>query len=345
VTSSSRVITSKGEDLGRARAFDSPPFSLDELTLSSEEEEKEKQQCPDGWVYLDNVVVVAPTATVRQPPPPRKKNKKKIPRIIHQTSKSRCVTQRVAAAAEQWRGLNWRHYFHDDGAVRKLLLAELREFPHLVDLAAAGGCLAHGTLRADVWRYLVLWVYGGIYVDIDAVPGEKFNAETTIQETDDALFVVEQYHLLSQYFMAVSPRHPLMYYALQHSMANLLKAPDTGTIPAAAFTGPHALHAAYMSFRKDAGEFVEAWGAGKMPVRAGHYLGSYNRSVTVLGVASNQNEYINRDVLGNAKKREYRKMGMRHFQEDKKHATGKSCLSSLLDLHYNERNSALHTAY
>ena len=100
--------------------------------------------------------------------------------------------------------------------------------------------------------------------------------------------------------------------------------------PAPLITGPHALHAAYRSFRRDAGGIVDPIAPGNFPVRAGHFSGTLNRTVTIVGVASHQNEYVNRDALGAAKKREYEKMGMRHFQDDKQHPSGTSCLLGLL---------------
>jgi len=260
----------------------------------------------------------------------------KIPRIVHQTSKSRCVTQKIGKAIAKWHFNGWSYFFHEDNAVMRLLQQEFPEFPHLSLIARK--CLIHGTLKADLWRYVLLWVYGGIYADLDAVPA-KFTA-ATLQPTDDAFFVVEQYHLLSQWFMAVSPRHPLMYYAVHHSLSRLLDAPDTGAIPASMFTGPHALHAAYIEFRKDAGEFVDSASIGKKPVWAGHFRGSCNRTVTVVGAASDQNEYVNRDFLGVLKKNEYRKMSMRHFQEDKNHPSGQSCLSAMLNAYAHEFNSS-----
>jgi hypothetical protein len=215
-------------------------------------------------------------------------------------------------------------------------------------------CLVHGTLKADLWRYMIMWVYGGVYADLDAIPAKltpdniihqsSNSSNTSLDNTKtdtDALFVVEQFHMLSQYFMAVSPRHPLMYYAIQESLVNLLQAPDTGRIAAAMVTGPHALHRAYVRFRNDAGALVDPAGKGHKPVLAGHFVGTYNRSVTVVGVAEDQNEYVNRDVLGmHKKKASYQKMGMRHFNEDKSHATGKSCFTAMLPLHLSEADSS-----
>jgi len=277
--------------------------------------------CPPNLVFRPNrePPTDAPTLLTAE-------NTRKIPKLIHQTSKSRCLTTRFAKATEKWVHLDesWSYYFHDDEAVERLLLQAFPEFPHLEMVAR--NCLEHGTLQADLWRYLVLWVYGGVYADIDAVPA-KFN--TSLLATTDALFVVEQYHLLSQWFMAVSPRHPLMYYAVQISLLNLLDADDTGRIAAPMTTGPHALHTAYRMFRKDAGDLVESAAPGHQPVGAGYFSGTHNRTVIVLGSAAQENEYVSRDVLGSLKSNEYQKMGMRHFQDDKKHPSGKSCLLSI----------------
>jgi Glycosyltransferase sugar-binding region containing DXD motif len=275
----------------------------------------------------------------------------------------------------------------------KLLLSDEIQllFPTL-SLVVTSNCLVHGTIRADVWRYLVLWLYGGIYADIDAVPNkvtfheilnrmiddqppmeqehEKIigfntsdsrtaqllspsNSNRTIAATD-GIFVVEQYHLLSQWFMIVKPKHPLMYYAAQYSIHNvLLHGHDTGTISAAMYTGPHALHNAYRSFRRDDDHraATNSGGSsdnnnnnnnvvldarpGNQPVRAGYYTGTNNYSITVLGKASQQNEYVTRDVLGGTKKKNYKLMNMTHFQDDKKFPSNISCLKSILDKYSN----------
>lgn len=292
--------------------------------LTSSVDSAAATSCPSNLVFMADVNRLASDTTYSNP----------IPKIVHQTSKSRCVTQKVAQAAKQWRfDGDWSYFFHDDEALMRLLVEEHPEFPHLELIAR--NCLVHGTLRADLWRYLVLWVYGGVYADVDAVP-RKFTAET-LGAADQAFFVVEQYHLLSQWFMAVSPKHPIMYYAIQQSLSNLLQAPDTGRIAAPLYTGPHALHAAYIQFRHDAVAVVESAIPGHKPVGAGHFGGTRNRTVTVVGVAARQNEYVNRDVLGKSKLREYAQMNMRHFQDDKSHASGLSCLSSMFTAYYEKQ--------
>eukprot|EP00977_Amphora_coffeiformis_P010080 scaffold2353_cov167-Amphora_coffeaeformis.AAC.71 len=261
---------------------------------------------------------------------------RKIPRIVHQTSKSRCLANNVFALTDQWQFDGWEYYLHDDEAIERLFVQEAVHFPLLPLISRH--CLMHGTLKADLWRYLVLWVYGGIYTDLDTAP-QALVPETTIGPDDDALFVVEQFHLLSQYFMAVSPRHPLVWYAIQRALQNLWDLPDTGRVSAAMTTGPHALHLAYRDFRADAGQFVDPAEPGYKPVWAGRFVGSLNYTVTVVGVGENQNEYVHRDLLGAQKKQAaYKQMHMRHFQQDKKFPTGRSCLSTILDGSYKAPN-------
>jgi hypothetical protein len=111
----------------------------------------------------------------------------------------------MASITQHWAsiGSDWAYYFHSDTAVDRLLAQDWPEFPHI---SIAVACLeGKGTLKADLWRYLVLWEYGGVYADVDTKPN-LFNA-SSIRDEDDGFFVVEQYHLLSQYFMVMSPRH------------------------------------------------------------------------------------------------------------------------------------------
>ena len=83
-----------------------------------------------------------------------------IPNIIHMTSKSRCITSRVRENILQWKFEGYSIYFHDDAAVDRLLDKYFPAFPHL---QIVKDCSISGAAKADIWRYLVLWEYGGIY--------------------------------------------------------------------------------------------------------------------------------------------------------------------------------------
>jgi mannosyltransferase OCH1-like enzyme len=272
-------------------------------------------ECPKGFVRINDVHI---PENINDPT-------RKIPKIVFQTSRSRCITPRLYELTTRWRFEGWSYYFYDDDAIMRVLHEEFEDFPHLKLLTQR--CIDYGTIKADIWRYIVLWKYGGLYADLDSVP-TNFTGDT-IQPEDDSLFVVESYHLLSQYFMSSSAKHPLMYYTIQRSLLKLLDAEDTGQFNAALKTGPHALHAGYMQFMQDVDVLIQL--PRTKPIKAGLFVGTNNRSVTVIGLGGKQsNEFVMREEIKLGEKlNNYKKMNMTHNQEDKKHPSGHSCFSAL----------------
>jgi hypothetical protein len=258
---------------------------------------------------------------------------RKIPKIIHQTSVRRCLMDEIANVTDTWKQRmdGWAYYFHDDVAVDRLFDKDWPEFPHLQEVAK---CILYGAVKADLWRYLVLWEYGGLYSDIDASPA-LFNT-STITDDDDGFFVVEHSDLLSQYFLALSPKHPLMYYAIQQPLSNILRERDTGYINTPLATGPQALHEAFTDFMWDKRVKVPFHGHGKA-IAAGYFVGTNNRSVRAVGNADFQDEYVLREAIDRRpKKKMYKTMNMTYFMDRQRN--GKSCHSLL----FEARNSTFY---
>jgi mannosyltransferase OCH1-like enzyme len=119
-----------------------------------------------------------------------------IPKIIHVTSRSRCLHKTFADNLKTWHLKDHSFFMHDDEAMDKLLYRDWPEFPQLQQVLK---CLKHGgAVKADVWRILVLWEYGGIYTDIDNRPA-LFN-EDTITADDQAFFVVDVLYVFLFFF-------------------------------------------------------------------------------------------------------------------------------------------------
>jgi Glycosyltransferase sugar-binding region containing DXD motif len=97
-------------------------------------------------------------------------------------------------------------------------------------------------------RYLVLYQYGGIYTDMDAAPGPKFENATAIRDDDEAWFVVERIGIPSQYFMASAPKHPLMHLLVTVTLRRLLEVQNVGEQYVPLVTGPGALKEAWQHF-------------------------------------------------------------------------------------------------
>jgi len=140
-------------------------MDLSQLTKSS------ITSCPPPLLYIPNYHGHSSTT-----------NGRKIPYTIHMTSKSRCFSTNFYDNIQFWRTLaptiqqrgeqqgqeqqqqQQQHpysiYLHDDDAVNRLLSQNWELFPHM---NLARKCLRSGAGLADLWRYLVLWEYGGIY--------------------------------------------------------------------------------------------------------------------------------------------------------------------------------------
>mmetsp|Transcript_2608 Transcript_2608/g.4064 ORF Transcript_2608/g.4064 Transcript_2608/m.4064 type:complete len:278 (-) Transcript_2608:3-836(-) len=142
--------------------------------------------CPEGQFFMEDRVAY----TNDQPD----KQRRLIPNVLYQTSKSRCLTNPFKTGIESWReaipGLS--NIFHDDEAMDELLNDSKWEndFPNLKYFLQ---CVNHAdmpVMKADVWRYLIVWENGGIYSDLDNRPGVSFS-NLTIREDDDAFFTID----------------------------------------------------------------------------------------------------------------------------------------------------------
>ena len=269
------------------------------------------------------------TDTVTNVVPDSELNDRRIPRIVHQTARSRCVTPAFARITNEWKLSNHSYFFHDDQAVARLFRLAYHEFPHLKMVVY--NCVKNPTIKAELWKYLVLWVYGGIYADFDTAP-LLFNANT-IPLSDDSFFVLEKDHGLSQWFMAASPRHPLMFYAIQMTLQNLLDEEDTIRSSTHLRSGSQSLQAAFTMFRGDAHIMVDPIRAGVESIWSGTFEGTGNRTITVVGRGEDDGEYVQRMAVDAfTRKRDYIRMGMSHFGfvDPKTRESGESCYDALL---------------
>ena len=144
--------------------------------------------CPNDLVYCPNKF--DPRSIVKG---------RKIPKIVHLTSKTKCFTQNYIENLKRWRFPEHSFFVHDDAAMEDLFSRDWPEFPLLHRVLP---CLRTGAAKADLWRYLALYEYGGIYTDIDNSPGPMMLNGTIITDDMDSFFEVEGGGFPSQYFLA-----------------------------------------------------------------------------------------------------------------------------------------------
>jgi len=78
-----------------------------------------------------------------------------------------------------------------------------------------------GAAKADLWRYLVLYKEGGVYLDIDAV---LYNSlDTLINDTDVAIISREKNpNIFLQWCLIFAPGHPVLKLAIEKCVDNIL---------------------------------------------------------------------------------------------------------------------------
>lgn len=208
------------------------------------------------------------------------------PRIIHQTVEDKSkLSCEVLAAMQSWVDMNpgYAHVLWDGVERRALVDAHYHELLPLYD------ALSTNVERADLWRYLALHRYGGVYVDSDVTctaPIASWNAGPR-HDADGLLGVVYAERngsvtRVNNFALAFMPCHPLMasmplMVARRVALAGLAGKPVRGEVGAALSegvigrTGPAALTAAVAEY---AAARRAAWPANATEGAAGAGAGS-----------------------------------------------------------------------
>lgn len=162
-----------------------------------------------------------------------------IPRIIHQTYFSHELPDPIRASVENIKALNpnWEYRFYDDAAIARFIREnyspEIMECFDSIDPR-------YGASRADLFRYLLMYKIGGVYLDI------KSQARKPLDEVlqDDDRFVLsvwedkfgecrgwgDHYELrhipageFQQWHIVCAPGHPFMKRVLENVLSNIKK--------------------------------------------------------------------------------------------------------------------------
>lgn len=142
-----------------------------------------------------------------------------IPRRVFWTSKSRTLGMAGCGNIREVARLNpeWDlHLFGDDEA-RAVIWSEERLRPLLPLLDA----VSSGAVKADLWRYVALFLYGGVYVDLDSqflVPLREL-----IPRDVTMLGARMPDSIISQWAIAVRAKHPVMQIAAKQAFSNVLE--------------------------------------------------------------------------------------------------------------------------
>jgi len=210
------------------------------------------KECPNYCSKLCAVEVkeYPITRVIRVLPPRQKKHPERlIPRIVHQVrillfrsvqlfhilslTILLCKKQtwfepvskekypKMARLVTSWEQSGWEYRFWDDKAAASFLSSH---FPP--EIREAYDAILPGAFKADLFRYCVLLIYGGVYADIDVVLESNLDAAIPpdigfMVSTDGVGINLNKRMCLWNGFIASSPAHPYLTRAIAHAVNNI----------------------------------------------------------------------------------------------------------------------------
>lgn len=137
----------------------------------------------------------------------------KIPKIIHQTWKTSRIPKSFETLSDSWKSahLDWDYVLWTDELNRNFILNYFPDFITTYDK------YPRNILRVDAVRYLILLIYGGVFVDFDYeclknVEPLLSDAEIVFgEEPLEHATIHNKKRIISNAFMASVPDHPFFH--------------------------------------------------------------------------------------------------------------------------------------
>jgi mannosyltransferase OCH1-like enzyme len=208
-----------------------------------------------------------------------------IPKVIHQIWTGGKVPEKYLVWAKSFRRHHpdWEYEFWNDDNSLPFIQ---EHFPACVQTYQ--GLANHGQ-KADFFRYMALFIHGGLYADIDCecrrpldfiAPNDEFILATELKTNSRkvmALYFSDLPEVYCNWAMLSVPRHPVLETLIEHVRSSaghtFSENPILDTVKR---TGPHALTSAVKAFLKT---------GGAVKVVPGSYFGCCNtRNTFTLGL-------------------------------------------------------------
>jgi hypothetical protein len=132
-----------------------------------------------------------------------------IPKIIFQTSINKLgdnIVNQIKSNSEGW---DYKH-FDDSEIIRFFENHPLQEFPNIINKFFSIKCGPH---KSDLFRYYFLYIYGGVYLDSDAMIYDSIN--NIVKDFSFFSVLAVSPENIFQGFIGCEARHEIIYLALK----------------------------------------------------------------------------------------------------------------------------------
>lgn len=178
-----------------------------------------------------------------------------IPGIVHQTWRSTALPPQIARCCASWKRLNPQieYRFYDDKACSDFVRSE---FPAYANLYEA---MPHAVERADFFRYLVVYRFGGLYADVDvecvrpldrffSLSGAVFSIEANVTRNRQCRLRYAHPYQIANCMFAAPPRHPFLLSVIQR-IAQMAPSSPHALAEVEDLTGPRMLTRLFYELR------------------------------------------------------------------------------------------------
>ena len=147
------------------------------------------------------------------------KKSQKIPKKIYQTYSTNMIPEEMKEVSDNWRDMNpdYEYYYYIDKDCREFLSKNFD-----VNVLDAYDALKPGAYKADLWRYCILYIHGGVYVDMGLVA--KYPLKDFISEEDEFVCSRDRpkpKNGLYNAFIASTPGNPILKIAIEMCLKNI----------------------------------------------------------------------------------------------------------------------------
>ena len=154
-----------------------------------------------------------------------------IPKTIYQTWYTKKIPEPIQESINKMKNENpdYKYELHLDEQARSFV-----EENYSKQILEIYDSLLVGAAKADLWRYMMLYKNGGIYLDIDSIWKKPFSE--LLREDDNAVISREKNSgLFVQWCLIFNKEHPILKYAIEQACSNILFRSQTNVV---FLTGP-----------------------------------------------------------------------------------------------------------
>jgi len=144
-------------------------------------------------------------------------NYNKIPLKIFQTWETKTLPKNMIITTEKIRNCNpeFEYFLYDDNECENFIKKNYSN-----DVLNAFNTLIPGAYKADLWRYCILYFYGGIYVDIKFKPKDKFKFINLIDKEYNVRDVKESFNGIYNGLIISKQRNIKLFQCIEQIVSN-----------------------------------------------------------------------------------------------------------------------------